>query len=132
MDNFACLVIQYPSGFCVVDTTAPLQSPICVLINCDVTMNNVSRWQIILMISNVLKVICEFILSDCPPFLCSYMNFHLNFLSFYTFKVIVRYGSVQYSTVRLIIPLLYFSYMNIFDFLFSQSFAIDISNGMRT
>ena len=76
MDNFACLVIQYPSGFCVVDTTAPLQSPICVLINCDVTMNKVSRWQIILMISNVLKVSCEFILSNCPPFLCSYMNFH--------------------------------------------------------
>ena len=47
-------------------------------------------------------------------------------------KWVVRYGSVQYSTVRLIIPLLYISYMNIFDFLFSQSFAIDISNGMRT
>ena len=59
MDNFACLVIQYPSGFCVVDTTAPLQSPICVLINCDVTMNKVSRWQIILMISNVLKMKLE-------------------------------------------------------------------------
>ena len=47
-------------------------------------------------------------------------------------KRVIRYGSVEYSTVRLIIPLLYFSYMNIFDFLFSQSFAIDISNGMRT
>ena len=84
MDNFACLVIQYPSGFCVVDTTAPLQSPICVLINCDVTMNNVIRWQIILIISNVLKVICEFMLSNCPPFLYSCMNFHFQIFFLFT------------------------------------------------
>ena len=44
----------------------------------------------------------------------------------------VNWSFHVHCTVRLIIPILYFSYMNIFDFLFSQSFAIDISNGMRT
>ena len=56
MDNFASLVTQCPSGFCLCDTTTPLQSPLWVFMKSEETMTNVSKWSIIFIISNVLKV----------------------------------------------------------------------------
>ena len=88
----------------------PLQSPLCVLINCDTTTINVSNWSAILMISNVLNVISE--------------------VMFFVFRasssLFVLYESLMFLLKR---TLLDFSF-NTFNVLHSNT--IDTFHGMRT